>query len=128
TIKATERATEGRWLVAATNIFVSLSQADGRLVRRFTIAQAATKVSRQKPAVTARLTDRENCVGASGNRLPRSASTPYVRGFSIMQKRIQPAAPLSGNSAPESSHRGISRMFTTAWKGWVESIGQAMAK
>ena len=36
-----------------------------------------------------------------------------------MQKRIQPAAPLTGKSAPESSHSGISTRFTMAWNACV---------
>ncbi len=45
-----------------------------------------------------------------------------------MQKRSHPEAPLAGKSAPESIHSGSRMMLTMAWKAWVESIGQAMAK
>ena len=43
-----------------------------------------------------------------------SASTPYVSGFRRMMMRIHPDAPDSGNSAPETSHRGIRNKFTIA--------------
>src|SRR5258706_4402067 len=70
----------------------------------------------------------ENALGASGYISVRKASTPYVNGLIYISARIHPEAPERGNSAPESSHRGIRKRLMIAWNDCVESIGHAMAK
>ena len=49
-------------------------------------------------------------------------------GLTSMGTRCHAAALDSGNTAPESSHNGISSRFTMAWKPCVESNRQAITK
>src|SRR4051812_15439525 len=104
-----------------------MDHAAGFVVRRLAKPKAMANITSEKPVNTNRqvLTSK---TALAGNSSARSASVPYVNGLMRTSIWIHHDAPLRGNRAPESSHKGIRKRLMTAWKPCVESIGHAMQK
>src|SRR5205823_1446357 len=100
----------------------------GFVLRRFAMTNAIVNITAENAASTLSAKPTEMSPAAEGKSSARRASTPYVSGLARMRKRIQREAPLSGNSAPETSQSGIMNKFTTAWNACDESMGHAIAK
>src|SRR5258707_5793883 len=111
------------------DVVVNLHQTASSVLLRFTITNPATKTATPNPANTPMDGQRDSkvCGAVAGNMASKSASIPYVNGFTRMIHLIQPEAPATGNSAPESSHNGIKNRLMTAWNPCADSIFQAIA-